>query len=350
MSARAGTLAALLAALGRPSWWILALAGFLARGGILLFLLAIVTLPSPLALANVLEPIVTPLYLGRLEPGTLVLIVGAVAIFVAWLVLGSWFAAATEVALIEDARDAALDEELPIEGAARARPRLASRAATAHLLALVPAAVALGVGSIQIFDVAYRELVNPTDAGPIVLRVLAGATTPVATILAIWVLGEIVGGLAVRRIVVGGQSVLGAVVRAAVDLVRRPIASLVVPILTTLVLALDLAAVLTVVMVVWSQVRVVLVHPAQEPVATALTLVGLGAAWCLALLVTGLIDSWRSVAMTFATARGFARPVVDDAPGPGPGSGSRAVADGTFGASTHGRPGDWSADDRGGSL
>ena len=68
MTTRGATLAALLAALSRPSWWILALAGFLVRGGILLFLVAIVTLPSPLALSNEVGPIITRLYLGDLDP------------------------------------------------------------------------------------------------------------------------------------------------------------------------------------------------------------------------------------------------------------------------------------------
>src|SRR6476660_768593 len=100
MTTRGATLAALLAALGRPSWWILALAGFLVRGGILLFVVAIVTLPSPLALSNVLGPIVTPLYLGRIEPTTLTLIGIGVLGAIAWILAGGWFAAATEVALV----------------------------------------------------------------------------------------------------------------------------------------------------------------------------------------------------------------------------------------------------------
>ena len=185
MTTRGGTLAALLTALGRPSWWILALAGFLVRGGIVIFVLAIVTLPSPLALANVLEPIVTPLYLGRLETGTVVLLVTGAASLVGWLVLGGWFAAATEVALIRAAREAALDEALPsgdppgVDQAPGDRPpgarSLAGRAAAAHLVALIPAALAVGIGSIQVVGVAYRELINPSDASPIVLRVLSGA-------------------------------------------------------------------------------------------------------------------------------------------------------------------------------
>ncbi|HET7474145.1 MAG TPA: hypothetical protein VFJ71_13555, partial [Candidatus Limnocylindrales bacterium] len=101
---RGVTLAALMSALARPAWWILGLAGFLIRGGILLFLVAIVSLPSPLALSNVLAPIITPIYFGQLEPDTAALIGLAVVALVVWLVGGSWLAAATEVVLVRDAR------------------------------------------------------------------------------------------------------------------------------------------------------------------------------------------------------------------------------------------------------
>jgi hypothetical protein len=350
VTTRGGTLAALLAALGRPSWWLLALAGFLVRGGIVLFVLAVVHLPSPLALSNVLGPIVTPLYLGQVEPRTLVLIVGGAVLIVGWLVLGSWFAGATEVALIRDARRAATEEGLPDPGDITTGRHGTSRAAAAHLVAQIPAAFVVGIGSIQIFDVAYRELVNPSDTGPIVERVVAGASGAVVAIVVAWVLGEIVGGMAVRRVVLGGEPVLGAVARAAADLARRPIGGLLAPLVTTAVLAVDLAAVLTVVTIVWSQVRAVMVHPGDQPLATGVTLVTFGAAWCLALLVTGMIDAWRSAAMTFETERRFAAERARRSLGAGPGSQPGPSGGGTFGASLHRRPGEWSADERGGSL
>ena len=45
MSRSAAFFASLLVTLGRPAWWLLALAGFLARGGIVLVVLPIVNLP-----------------------------------------------------------------------------------------------------------------------------------------------------------------------------------------------------------------------------------------------------------------------------------------------------------------
>ena len=317
---RGVTLAALLAALGRPTWWVLALAGFLIRGGIVLFLLAIVTVPSPLALSNILAPIVTPLYFGRLEPATATLIASALALAVGWLMLGTWFAAATEVVLARDARAVAADEGLPIGPGTSHGRLLITRVMAAHLVALVPAAVVAGLGSIAIGDVVYSELVNPSGTGPIVLRVLAGATVPCAAIAIAWLLGEIVGGHAARRVVLQDESVLGAIGRGALDLVRHPLGHLVAPLVTIVVLALDLAAVLLTVSTVWSDVRDRLVRPFDDVLATSLGLATFAAAWLLALVVTGLIASWRSVAMTFEEERAAAAAEPEG---------------GTFGASVH---------------
>jgi hypothetical protein len=295
----------------------------------------------------VLGPLITPLYFGRVEPSTLALLGSGVAALIAWIVCGSWIAAATEVVLVRDAHQAAIEEGLPTVADRPPGRLLISRAAAAHLLALTPLVLVLGLGSVQIFGVAYRELVNPTDSSSIVLRVVAGASGPVAAIVIVWILGELVGGMAVRRIVLTDEPVVGAVLRSAVDLVRRPVGALIAPLATIAILVIDLAAVLVAVVLVWNEVRSRLVRPLDEPLATAISLGTLGAAWCLALLVTGLIDAWRSVASTFelegAAALAAQRTAGDD----GTESGSSA---GTNGASTHRRPGDWSADDRGGSL
>lgn len=311
---RGVTIAALMAALARPDWWILSLAGFLVRGGIVLFLVAIVTLPSPLALSNVLAPIITPIYFGRVDASTTALIAATVVSALAWLFGGSWLAAATEVVLVRDAHATALDEGLPVGPIVDPGRFLVTRAAAAHLVALVPLAIAAGLGSIAILDVAYRELVNPSGTGPVVPRVLAGASGPVGAIVVAWVLGEIVGGAAVRRIVLLGDPVLAAVGRSLVALVRRPAGALLAPLVTFLVLVLDLTAVLLVVAIVWSDVRDRLVDPTSDPLAMGLTLATFAGAWCLALAVTGLVGAWRSVAVTFETDRAAATDAASTEP------------------------------------
>jgi hypothetical protein len=300
---RGVTIAALMTTLGRPSWWLLALAGFLVRGGILPFLLAIVSLPSPLALSNVLAPDIQAIYLGQVEAPTAIRIALAIATAVAWLIGGSWIAAATEVVLVRDARAAAIDEGLPVAPVAAPGRFLISRATAAHLLCLLPLGVAIGLGSIAIVGVGYREFINPSDSGPVAFRVLAGAAGPVGAIVVAWVLGEIVGGGAVRRVVLLDDSVLGAVRRSILALVRSPAGTLAAPLVTFVVLALDLTAVLLVVAIVWTDIRDRLVDPSADGFALGLTLVTFAGAWCLALVVTGLVAAWRSVAMSFEADR-----------------------------------------------
>jgi hypothetical protein len=215
VTTRGVTLAALLAALGRPSWWLLALAGFLVRGGAVLFLLAIVSLPSPLVVSNIVAPLVVPIALGQIDAGTVALIGLGVGSVVIWLIGGGWVAAAIEIVLIRDGREAMAEEGLTVQSAPRSGGLLTSRVMAAHLLAHIPTALVLGIGSVRILSVAYIELTNPFEvATPLVLRVIAGAAAPVSAIVAVWLLGEIVGGLAARRMVLAGAALLGSLRRA----------------------------------------------------------------------------------------------------------------------------------------
>lgn len=306
MSTRAVMLAALLATLGRPAWWILALAGFLVRGGIVVFLLAIVVLPSPLALSGMVGPWIVPLALGRLVPEAALVLGLGVATALGWLVAGGWFAAATEIVLVRDAQAMARDESLPTR-AARPAPRwLIGRVMVVHLAAQIPLAITVALATAQVVGVAYVELTRPSDEGSLVGRVIAGSVGPLAAIVAVWALGEIVGGLAARRVILGGESIGGALARAVGDVVRRPAGQLLAPLLAGAVLVLDVAALLAVVGIVWSEARGRLAYPLVDPLATALTVATLGAGWCLALIVTGLIDAWRSVAMTVEAERAAA--------------------------------------------
>lgn len=303
---RTVTIAALLAVLGRPSWWVLALAGFLVRGGILAFLAAIVTLPSPLALSNVLGPVVLSIALGRVSTEPAILMGLTVGFLVAWLVVGGWFAAATELTLVREARLVARDEGLPTGPDRPAGRWLVSRSTAIHLLAHLPTLGAAALATIEGIGVAYGELTNPSDVSPIALRVVAGTAIPILVVLGLWLIGETLGGIAARRVVLRGSSVGRAMRGAVADLARRPGGALLMPVLTSGVLILDLAAVLAVVGVVWTEVRDRLAHPLADPVATALTVATLGAAWSLALVVTGLIAAWRSVALTFEQERAAA--------------------------------------------
>ena len=348
MTTRGATLAALLVALGRPAWWLLGLAGFLARGGILVFFLAVVTLPSPLALSNVVEPLIRPIVFGGVTPIFLAfLLVGAISL-VAWLVAGGWIGAATEVVLIRDARRAAAEEGLRTAPDAGAGRWPIARVTAAHFVAHVPLVVAIALGSMAIVGVTYIELTNPSEiVTPLPLRIVAGAIGPILAIIVTWLVGEVAGGIAARRIVIAHESVLRAVGGGYADLLFRPRSSLLPALLTAGVLAVDLGAMLAAVALAWTTTRARLADIPADPVAIGLALASFAAAWCLALVVAGLIDSWRSVAMTFEVERALA---TEESPADHPEVRDGAAGGGTFGASTHHRPGDWSAGNEGGSL
>jgi hypothetical protein len=212
------------------------------------------------------------------------------------------------------------------------------------LIAHVPFVIALALGSVQIVNVAIVELTAPSEiVTPLPVRIVTGAVGPLLVIVAALVVGEATGGLAARRIVAGGGSVLGSVSHAYRDLVARPRSTALPALLTTGVLALDLAAMLAIVELGWTAARTQLVQIPADAVGIGLSLASFAAAWVLALLVTGLIDAWRSVAMTFEEERVAAVAETRAA-------GAGAAMGGTFGASSNRRPGDWSAGNPGGSL
>ena len=97
MTLGATLVTSLLATLAHPMTWLLALAGFLVRGGIVVFLLPIVVLPSPVGLANATAPTVVGFVLGGFTFDLVVLLVLAVGAVLAWIVFGGLLAAALEV-------------------------------------------------------------------------------------------------------------------------------------------------------------------------------------------------------------------------------------------------------------
>jgi hypothetical protein len=347
VTTRGATLAALLATLGRPSWWLLGLAGFLARGGILLFVLPIVALPSPLAVSNVVAPLLMPIVFGGMTPFLITVFALGILSVVAWLVVGAWIGAATEIVLIRDARATAAEEALPTRPDGPERRWLIVRVTTGHLVAHIPLAVIASIASVGIVNVTYAELVNPSDVGvALPMRIIREAAGPIVAIVFAWAVGELAGGIAARRMVVGGESIVRAVLGAYGDLFGRPRSSL--PAVTTLVvLGIDLAAMLAVVDLAWALTRGRFAELPTDTSDTVIALIAFAAAWCLALVVAGLISAWRSVAMTLEADRAA---IAAGAPSVVPGVDPDREAAGTIGASTHRRPGDWSAGSSSGSL
>jgi hypothetical protein len=223
---------------------------------------------------------------------------------VTWIVVGGLVAATLEA---DAARTVAGDDEVsgtPTgifgDGPAASDRMVAAWVLAARLLAHAPTGIVFIWGSIRLVDVAYRELTSPADVTtPIVLRVLAGAPEVTAALLLAWALGEIVGGLAARRIALDGSRVTTALRDALRATVRHPLgvaAGFLVPLagLALVVLPSTLAAT-----VAWSAVRVAMRSPADLVVGT-LAVVLFVSLWIVGLLLIAVTAAWRAAVWSVA--------------------------------------------------
>lgn len=282
--------AALVATLGRPSWWAMALAAFLVRGGFLLLLLPIVSLPTTAALITALAPTLETIYLGRPTAEGALVAVAVIGTLLAGLtaagLAGSWL----DLALV---REAAVDEDVELGWA----PSSASvvQAFAVRLTAHLPTAIALGYALVRFVTVAYDELTAPgsTDA-PVAARVLARAPDAVLAIVLAWLAGETIGALAARR-ASAGLSVPRALLASLRQLLgARGLATLglTIAVLVAVWLPFLLAA-----EGAWEYLRSRLLDGAGTLEVVAALLL-LATTWVLGLAVVGACLAWRATAWT----------------------------------------------------
>ena len=213
MSLGAVLRSSLLATLAHPIAWPVALAGFLVRGGIVVFLLPIVALPSPVGISDRIAPTLSAMVLGGATMQLAILFGSMCALVVAIVLLLAWFAAATEASLIRDAP--AWDELDPARPIPSQRRGGSGRILTARLAAHIPFAITLVWGGVRIVEAAYRELSRPVDTTtPIALRALGSVPEVIVVAIVTWIVGQILGAMAARRIILLGTSSLGGL-RAA---------------------------------------------------------------------------------------------------------------------------------------
>ena len=298
--------AALAASLGRPRWWVLALAAFLVRGGVVLVLLPLVSLPSAPALATALAPTIEALALGRQSlEGALVgtaIVGGVLAALAVAALTGSWLDNALTT-------EAVASDELDLWPPSA--PPSAWRALGIRLAAHLPTFIALGYATVRLVVATYQDLLSPGDPSiPIALRVLSRAPDAVIIATIAWLLGEALGGIAARRMAEGagfGQALRGGLG----DLVRlRGVATFVVTDAVVLAMVLVLVAVVG---RAAEHLRAYLLGGADD-VSLAAALFLLVTTWVLALALLGAALAWRATAWTIETAPRRARS-VEAAPG-----------------------------------
>jgi hypothetical protein len=324
----------------------IALAGFLARGGILALLVPIVVLPTPAGLANVFAPFVVQLYFGHVSVGVVTLAAVAIAVLTAWLVVGGAVGAAGDLTLIKAAAD---DDELRPDAATAHEPGRSSirtgtvfRALLVRLVAHAPLIVVLAWSAGRIYQATYGELTSPFEVlTPLVIRVLGDVPDAIAAVLVTWVLGEVAGGLGVRYLILDRRSTLGAVLMGWWHLLRHPVSSLATLLATTLPVVAAAALGYAIATIGWGLVAGTVLGTGDALLAIG-AVVALVAAWLAGLIVIGLVTCWRGVVWTAEWLR------IRQA-GAQARSGSVGAV-GTIGGQDDVRPGDWSSADRSGTV
>jgi hypothetical protein len=304
VSRRAALAGALLTTLATPAIWPMALAGFLLRGGLLIVVLPIVVLPSPVGIGNLLAPTLMTVVFRGISDGVALLVGLLVLAIVGWVILGGLLAAMleAEAALIvageDDASSHVGDGGHPTPG--NLDRGVATRILAARVVAHVPTGVAATLGSARLVTLAYHELTSPFDvATPIAVRVIRAAPEVVVAILVAWMAGEILGGLAARRIALDGASTGRALRSAASDAIRHPLAVLLdfwVPVAALVLVAIPSAVAAS---ATWGLVRLAMRSPGEAAAAT-LAVVLFVALWLIGLVLIAVTVAWRATVWSMA--------------------------------------------------
>jgi hypothetical protein len=295
---------------------VVALAGFLLRGGIVLLLVPISVLPSVIGIAGAVG--VNAFGIDGRPTLWLFEVVAIIAVLAAvWLLLAFLVGSLIDVWLI--------DAEIDPDGQAVRRPRslpnfwIVLDLAGIRAVCVVPLVLTVVWASSRIYNAAYVELTTPTNlATPLVVRVVESAADAVLVIGLVWLGSEVVAAVAVRRLVLLDLDVRRSIVGALVQIVRRPIssASTVVVSFGASVAAIGLAMAATATTFDWIRVAArneqpILITIGLSPLSTTrdfrpvvfvLATTALGLAWFAALALAGIASAWRSAAFTEETA------------------------------------------------
>ena len=285
---------AFVATLANPTWWAMALAAFLIRGGLLLILLPLITLPTTASLTTDVAPVLEALLLGRSSLAgltlTLALAGGLVAVVAAAGLAGAWL----DLALV---REAAADEDVdlpwrPVQPSVR-------QAFSIRLTAHLPTLVALVYAALRLITVGYEEFTSPGDPGTAVaLRIVSRAPDALILVVLAWLLGETIGSLAARRASLGLGTT--AALLGSIRQVVRPRGLATLGLTSAALVAVWLPFEGTV-RLAWEHIRAYLLDGAPTVPLTAALLL-LISTYVLGLAVVGAVLAWRATAWTAEVA------------------------------------------------
>jgi len=300
---RSAVVAGVVVTLVRPETWVVALAGFLAGGGVIALAWPIVVLPTPSGIQNLLGAPVSTLAFGNPSPELVrVAVVSGVlliALFVAGLLTGAW----TERRGIALVLDGAAEE-----GYTAPTPPLAGapgpvRMAIVRVAALVPPLVVFAIGWPTLYSVVYKELILPEDlATPLPIRVITQVPLLLAAIIVSWLLADAAAAVGVRRLVLERRRVLRAWALGWADLVRRPHRIIPVALLGDLALVLSAGPALVLAALAWVRVREALELGGGPLIGLAVVALWV-AIWLGAVVLAGVGAAIRASLFTLEGAR-----------------------------------------------
>ncbi len=305
---------ALAVALSDPGLWLLGAAGFLVRGGWLLLVLPIWSLPSPVAITTLLGADV--LGTGRLTAQLVALILAGLAALAAALLASALLAAAVDVSAFE--RFVRHPDTLELRRGREARElsrgergRLILRLVALSGLLLAPAGVALVATVLRMIHAGYQEYMLPGSLDvPLALRIASDSRIHLL-VLALCLLGaEVLGSVASRRVMAGRPQLPrgapgwrggrpGRLRENLPRLLRGSLRAAATVLLTWLISLVLLVPVAAAIILGWSAVRSVLLRSGALETAAGAAEAGLVtilfvALWCAALLLVGLASAVRA--------------------------------------------------------
>ena len=287
-----------------PRLWALGLAGFLARGGIVLFALPIVVLPSVVGLTTFIGP--NSVSAAGLTARFVALVAITTAVLIGWIVLATLVGAAVDRAIVRAV--------LPHVGRAATNdavgePGLAGLFVV-RLVSLAPFAIGVALGGLRLGQVGYDELILPSDSTtPFVLRVLRGAPEVVAVLVLTWLASELIGAVAVRVALVERRPALQSLGRALGWIAHRPLRAFAVLLVTVLASLIVVGPLVVAATALWTAVqRVLLGDP--DPLAGLAIVALLVVVWAAGLTLSGIVAAWRGAAWSLV--------VLEDHRGGGP--------------------------------
>lgn len=295
-----------------PDAAVVALAGFLLRGGIVLLAAPSVVLPSAIGLAGITGVDAFGID-GRPTAWLFEMVAIAVGAVLVWLALASFVGAIIDVWLIEAVVDAS---ERPVrQGRPLPNIGLVLDMVTVRGICFLPLASVLAWAGSRIYTATYNELTAPSNlVVPLPIRVVESAADAVILVVVVWLATETIAAVAVRRLVLSNAGVWDSLGTALVEIVRRPLSTALTLLASTgtSVVATLVAVAATATAFDWCRIVARNEQPIAltvglgrmsttrdfRPVVFVVAALLLAIAWLASAALSGVASAWRSAAWT----------------------------------------------------